>query len=152
MKITACFLPLLLVAHFARAQQASLREIKLYDYRAPANSSAKKKTTAVILLAGGTAIAATGIAFMISGRSDGGSFDAFNDDDFESNDARFMGGFLATHIGAGLALTSIPFFRKARQLRSNATLQFKRDLIPAFALGGKFLQISQMRVGISLPL
>jgi hypothetical protein len=134
------------------AQKASVANYEIQSFQSASDRANKKKRTATILLVTGSAIAVVGAAFMISGLADGGSFDAFNDDDFESNDARFMGGWTAVHVGGGLALTSIPFFRKSRQLRNSAMLQFNRDLVPFYAVGGKVNRVPQLRVGISFPL
>lgn len=151
MKKTLFCLIIFIVSHTGFAQNATWNEPNILTYKDPLNQSAKKKKTGIILLSSGTAVAATGLAFMISGLADGGSFEAINDDDFESNDARFMAGFIASQLGIGLALTSIPFFRKSRELR-NAALQLKTSSNNFYTVAGKLKSVSQMQVGIIFPL
>jgi hypothetical protein len=152
MKKYSAILLLMLSCFKISAQKASVANYEIQSFQSAIDEANKKKKTGTILLVTGSAIVVVGAAFMISGLADGGSFEAINDDDFESNDARFMGGLAAMHVGGGLAIASIPFFRKAKKLRNSASIQLNPISVPQYAVGGHVAKTTQFSFGLTIPL
>ncbi len=122
MKTLFTFLTLLLVTAVTFAQNGS-------DYDELMRKSRKARTTSTILVAAGPVIAAGGIGTLIYGliQNDIGDNNAIYD-----NNGNFLGyedkkytteiviGAAGTLVGVGLALTSIHFSKKARELKREA--------------------------------
>jgi len=159
MKTLFTLLTLLLVTAASFAQNGS-------DYDELMRRSRKARTTSTILVATGPVIAAGGIGTLIYGiiQSDIGDNNAIYD-----NNGNFLGyedkkytteivvGAAGTLVGIGLALTSIHFSKKARELKREARgikLKSATENISIPGLQNGFVQnrARQFKVSLVIPL
>ncbi len=159
MKTLFTLLTLLLVTAASFAQNGS-------DYDELMRRSRKARTTSTILVATGPVIAAGGIGTLIYGiiQSDIGNNNAIYD-----NNGNFLGyedkkytteivvGAAGTLVGIGLALTSIHFSKKARELKREARgikLKSSTENISIPGLQNGFVQnrARQFKVSLVIPL
>ena len=159
MKTLFTLLTLLLVTAASFAQNGS-------DYDELMRRSRKARTTSTILVATGPVIAAGGIGTLIYGiiQSDIGNNNAIYD-----NNGNFLGyedkkytteivvGAAGTLVGIGLALTSIHFSKKARELKREARgikLKSATENISIPGLQNGFVQnrARQFKVSLVIPL
>ncbi|HNU88419.1 MAG TPA: hypothetical protein PKJ94_09015 [Ferruginibacter sp.] len=159
MKTLFTLLTLLLVTAASFAQNGS-------DYDELMRRSRKARTTSTILVATGPVIAAGGIGTLIYGiiQSDIGDNNAIYD-----NNGNFLGyedkkytteivvGAAGTLVGIGLALTSIHFSKKARELKREARgikLKSSTENISIPGLQNGFVQnrARQFKVSLVIPL
>lgn len=159
MKTLFAFLTLLLVTVVTFAQGGS-------DYDELMRRSRKARTTSTILVATGPVIAAGGIGTLIYGliQNDIGDNNAIYD-----NNGNFIGyedkkytteiviGAAGTLVGVGLALTSIHFSNKARELKREARgIKLKSSTenisIPGLQNGFAQNRARQFKVSLVIPL
>lgn len=159
MKTLFTLLTLLLVTAASFAQNGS-------EYDELMRRSRKARTTSTILVATGPVIAAGGIGTLIYGiiQSDIGDNNAIYD-----NNGNFLGyedkkytteivvGAAGTLVGIGLALTSIHFSKKARELKREARgikLKSATENISIPGLQNGFVQnrARQFKVSLVIPL
>lgn len=159
MKTLFTFLTLLLVTAVTFAQNGS-------DYDELMRKSRKARTTSTILVATGPVIAAGGIGTLIYGliQNDIGDNNAIYD-----NNGNFLGyedkkytteivvGAAGTLVGVGLALTSIHFSNKARELKREARgIKLKSSTenisIPGLQNGFAQNRARQFKVSLVIPL
>ncbi len=159
MKTLFTLLTLLLVTAVTFAQNGS-------DYDELLRRSRKARTTSTILVATGPVIAAGGIGTLIYGiiQNDIGDNNAIYD-----NNGNFLGyedkkytteivvGAAGTLVGIGLALTSIHFSKKARELKREARgLKLKSSTenisIPGLQNGFVHNRARQFKVSLVIPL
>lgn len=159
MKTLFTFLVLLLVTAVTFAQNGS-------DYDELMRKSRKARTTSTILVAAGPVIAAGGIGTLIYGliQNEIGDNNAIYD-----NNGNFLGyedkkytteivvGAAGTLVGVGLALTSIHFSKKARELKREARgIKLKSSTenisIPGLQNGLVNNRARQFKVSLVIPL
>lgn len=160
MKTLFTFLTLLMVTAVTFAQNSS-------DYDELMRKSRKARTTSTILVATGPVIAAGGIGTLIYGllQNDigdpvelydaNGNFIGYGDK--KKYTTEIVVGAAGTLVGLGLALTSIHFSKKARELKSEARgIKLKSSAenisIPGLQNGFVHNRARQFKVSLVIPL
>jgi len=159
MKTLFTFLTLLLVTAVSFAQNGS-------DYDELMNKSRKARTTSTVLVATGPVIAAGGIGTLIYGliQNDLGDRWAIYDNNgyiigYEDKKytTEIIVGAVGTVVGLGLALTSIHFSKKARELKREARgMKLKTSTenisIPGLQNGFVHNRTRQFKISMIIPL